>query len=139
MLRYSAARPDRAETRYLFLTAGSGHDLPEEVQVIEPGGAQVHLSDEDGADCTLAHVEIVPGPRPAVVSAVRVFSGDLRTIDQSQPAAMAIQVYRPTPGRDPGDSQVVLRAAKAPARSGPLCKLPDVRAAMLRAAATVRR
>ncbi len=138
-MRYATARPDRSETRYLFLTGGSEHGPPEEVQVVELGGAQVHLADQDGADCTLAHVEVIAGPRPAVVSAVRVFSDDLRTMDQSQPGAMVIQVYRPMHGRDPGESQVVLRAAKTPTRSSALCTLSEVRDAMLRVAASVRK
>lgn len=130
-MRYTVARPDREETRFVFLSAPDAGSLPQEVQVVDPGVELVQLSDEQGADCTLAHVEVVTGRRGGVVSAVRVFSPKLDDNDLSAPAAMDIQFYRPRAGEDPGESRIVLRASGSPVRSAPLCDLSAIRRAML--------
>lgn len=131
VLRYTVARPDREETRFVFLSAPEAGKLPEEVQVVDPGVELVQLSDEQGADCTLAHVEVMTGRRAAVISAVRVFSAKLEDNDLSAPGAMDIQLYRPRAGEDPGESRIVLRASGPPKRSAALCDLPAIRRAML--------
>lgn len=127
VLRIGVARPDRAETRYVFLTgAATGREPPQEVQVVGPGEAPVMLADEEGADCTLSHVEIVTGPKPAVLAATRVFEGRLGDADQSRPAPMEIATFRPESGGDPGESAVVLRQRMPSVRTAPLCRLADV-------------
>ena len=135
IVRYAVARPDRKQVRYVFLSATDPRALPQEAAVLGPDGVAVQLSDEDGADCTLAHVEIMVGRKPAVVSAVRVFSPKLEDNDQSEPAVMDIQTYRPVPGGDAGEPTVGLRARGPPGRSRPQGALADVRRAILTHAA----
>lgn len=135
LLRYAVARPDRAETRYVFLTAPRPEALPEEVQVVGADGEDVRLADVEGADCTLAHVEVVTGRRPAVVRAARIVAARLEDNVQSEPAAMTIQLFRPRMGGDVGESAVVLVAFGRPTRTAPLCERTAVRKAMLAAAA----
>lgn len=86
VVSYTVARPDREETRFVFLSAADAGSLPEEVQILDARGSGTRLADEKAADCTLAHVEIVSGRRPAIVSAVRVFSANQADDDQSAPA-----------------------------------------------------
>lgn len=131
LLRYTVAHSSRAETRLVFLSPPDKGAPPEEVQVIDPGYGQVHLADIDAADCTLAHVEVVTGAQPAIIAAKRVFDPVLENNVQSESMPMDVQVYRPAPGEDPGDSAVVLRASGPPIRTRALCALADIRRAML--------
>ena len=134
ILRYAIARPDRRETAYTFLTGSLfGSGLPEEVQVRGPDGSPVHLTSQQGADCDLSAVAILPGSAGggAVISAARRFSPVLSENNFSAPAPMEVQVYRPTRGGGPGESSIVLQAAGAPVVTRALCGAADVRQAML--------
>ncbi|WP_419808927.1 hypothetical protein [Sphingomonas sp.] len=133
LIRYTVARPDRSETRFVFLTTPTPGGLPEEVQVVDPTLPDVQLADVEGADCTLAHVEVVTGRRPLVISATRVPAARLEDNVQSSPQPMNIRLYRPRTAGDTGQSQIVLAANGAPTRTAPLCDLAAVRAAMLAA------
>ena len=137
IVRYSVAQPDRSETAFLFLSPSADRgSLPEEVQVIGVGGERLHLSDTKGADCTLEHVWVrqAGSGGPEVVYAARVFSGDLKTDVASDPAPMAVGVFRPRHGEQPGDSAVVLRIAGPPQRTRPVCLAADVQREMARLA-----
>ncbi len=137
IIRYSVAQPDRSETAFLFLSASAGRaSLPEEVQVVGGGGERLHLSDTEGADCTLEHVWIrqAESGGPEVVYAARLFSGDLKTDVNSDPAPMAVSVFRPRPGEQPGDSAVMLKIIGPPRRTRPVCLAADVQREMARLA-----
>ena len=141
VLQYEVVRPDRREVAFTFLAGSvSGAKLPEEVQVRGRDGGQLHLSAQEGADCTLSAVEIVPAPdgHAAVVSAVRRFSPVLSENDYSAPAPMEVQVYRPVHGKEPGESSIVLRPAGAPVITPALCDAATVRRAMLTAARKIQ-
>ena len=135
VLRYAVAQPDRSETAYVFLTSAlAPGGLAEQVQVVGRGGEALQLSDTQGSDCTLERVWIRERGQggPQVVYARRTFSGDLKTDDTSQPAAMEVSVFRPVRGAEPGDSAVMLRIVGAPRRSRPVCRARDVRGEMER-------
>ena len=134
LVRYTVARPDRSETRFVFLTTPTPGGLPEEVQVVDPTLPDARLADVEGADCTLAHVEVVTGRQPLVIWATRVPAARLEDNVQSSPQPMNIRLYRPRTAGDAGQSQVLLEANGPPTRTAPLCDLADIRAAMLAAA-----
>lgn len=137
IVRYAVARPDRREVAYVFLAKErAAGDLPEEVQVRGAKGEPVHLTAQQGADCTLSAVEVVtpPAGRGSVVTAVRRFSPVLSDNDYSAPGPMDIQLYRPVRGGEPGQSSYILQAIGAPTGTPPLCGAADVRRAMLLAA-----
>ncbi len=137
IVRYSVAQPDRSQTAFLFLSPSADRgSLPEEVQVVGLGGERLHLSNTEGADCTLEHVWVrqAGSAGPEVVYAARVFSGDLKTDVVSEPAPMAVSVFRPHRGEQPGDSAVVLKIVGPPRRTRPVCLAADVQREMARLA-----
>ena len=141
IFRYVVAQPDRTEIAYLFLAEPSAPgQAPMQVQVIGKGGEELHLSDTQGADCTLEHVWIRTKKEggPEVVYAARTFSGDLKTDSASEPAPMDVSVFRLHPGEDAGDSEVVLRLHGAIKRSRPVCRVNDVQREMVRLARSGR-
>ncbi len=137
IVRYLVAQPDRSETAFLFLRPPTGlGSLPEEVQVVGLGGERLHLSDTEGADCTLEHVWVrqTASRGPEVVYAARIFSGDLKADVVSDPAPMAVSVFRPRHGEQPGDSDVMLKIIGPPKRTRPVCLATDVQHEMARIA-----
>lgn len=139
ILRYAVAQPDRSETAFLFLAAPrQPGGPPEQVQVVGPGGEALQLSNTQGSECALERVWIRERDRggPEVVYARRVFSGDLKTDDDSRPASMEVGVLHPVRGETPGDSAVVLRIAGPSRRSRPVCRARDVQSEMERLSAS---
>ena len=127
VVRYSVAEPDRDDTGFLFLSGEvDAATPPSEVPVLGRGEEAVRLVDSQG-DCTLAHVELTSdGDHGEIVYAARTFSGDLKTDVNSEPAAMAISVFRTVRGSGPGDPEVAFRLLGTPLRSAPVCALKDV-------------
>ena len=141
IVRYTVARPDRGGIAYTFVTGSlASSEPPREVQVRGSHGEQLHLTAQEGADCTLSAVQVLttPSGRGVVISAVRRFSPILAENDYSAPAPMEVQIYRPVQGGDPGESPIILRATGAPVVTAALCDGTQVRRAMLAVARSVR-
>ena len=140
VLRYAVARPDREETDYLLLgeSSGDGH-APVQIQVQGPHGDDIVLSDVDGADCTLARASILRhGAEVVLLWAVRVFDAQKTMAGgNALPGPMEINMFRRHEGGDPGESSPLFRADAAPIRTGPVCSVTEVQAALDHAASAV--
>ncbi len=132
VIRFQQVRPDRTDIAWVFMTEGAGpRALPQEVQVIGRDDRALHLADSE-ADCVLQRVRLRRhGAQAEVISAVRIFNGDLARTVNSEAAPMEISVFRTAEGEAAGDSAVVLRLVSPPRRTLPLCRGRDVDREML--------
>ncbi len=90
VLRFDRARPDRSETAYVFLADGAPGRLPQEVQVLGPGGAEMRLADQESG-CTMERVLVRrQGSSAQVLWTIADIDGHER------PAAAQVEVLRET-------------------------------------------
>ena len=139
VIRYERTRPDRSDTAIIFLADADAGGLPQEIEVQDPTGDQVHPADSQGADCVLEQTALVHQNNVvALVDAVRVFDAATMRAGYSAAARFDLQVYRLQQGDDPTDPGLVFKPFGKPLRTDPLCSAASVRQAVASVTRTIR-